>query len=60
MAHRILLMDNHPKHQQVMHHYIERMYPRVQLDTRDPMSEGLPDNGFAWTDYDLLLMGVNV
>ena len=56
MAHRILLLDIHPKHQQVMRHYIERMYPRVKLDTHDPQSLGMPGKDFAWTDYDLLLM----
>ena len=56
MAHRILLLDIHPKHQQVMRHYIERMYPRVQMDTRDPQSQGMPGNDFVWKDYDLLLM----
>ena len=56
MAHRILLLDIHPRHQQVMRHYIERMYPRVQLDTHDPQSMGMPGSDFVWTDYDLLLM----
>jgi DNA-binding response OmpR family regulator len=50
------MMDIHAKHQRVMRHFIERVHPTVQLSEYDPMTLGMPDSKFQWSDYDLLLI----
>ena len=55
MSHRVLLIDMHDQHQQVMQHFIEKVHPDVELVIHDPVSAGIPGADFAWADYDLLM-----
>ncbi len=55
MQYKILTIDRHAQHRQVLRHMIEKIFPDVHLEEYDPQIQGEPVM-VNWKDYELLII----
>lgn len=55
MKYRILTIDCHAQHRQVLRHLVQKIFPDVHLEEYDPGIDGEPEH-INWADYQLLIL----
>ncbi|MEX2516556.1 MAG: protein kinase [Gammaproteobacteria bacterium] len=56
---KILLIDDSPDYRQLLITRLQRELPHAQVDEYDP-AHGLPDADFFWSDYNLVLLDIDL
>lgn len=56
---KILLIDDSPDYRQLLITRLQRELPHAQVDEYDP-ARGLPDSDFFWSDYNLVLLDIDL
>lgn len=56
----ILILDDDADYRNLLVRYLGDMLPGVELIEYDPVADGVPDQGFDWSRYDVMLLDYNL
>jgi FixJ family two-component response regulator len=57
---RILILDDDSDYRKLLLAWLGSLFPNVEAVEYDPASQGIPDENFNWSAYDVLLLDYNL
>lgn len=57
---RILVLDDDSEYRKLLLSWLDSLFPEVEVVEYDPVSQGIPDENFDWSAYDVLLLDYNL
>ena len=53
---KVLIIDDSADYRKLIHLFISKLLPDLEVIEHDPVEQGVPDENFKWGDYDVLLL----